>query len=88
MPSYLTMGTHMSHQTAAILDRLRTEAQSAKNGKQPILARSFDLAIGEIEHLLAALRKIDERTTDPVARSIAAEAVVIHEQRAATTETK
>lgn len=34
-----------------ILDRLRTEAQLAKNGGTPILARSFDLAIGEIERL-------------------------------------
>lgn len=41
----------------AILDRLKTEAQLAKNGNLPILERSFDLAIAEIERLQEAKRR-------------------------------
>lgn len=41
--------------TAAILDRLRTERKIAENGNNPILARSFALAIGEIERLAGAV---------------------------------
>lgn len=39
----------------AILERLSTEATLAKNGDHPILARSFELAIQEIERLHKAL---------------------------------
>jgi hypothetical protein len=51
--------------TAIILERLRTEAQWAKNGEHPILARSFDLAIAEIERLTAALEIIAGRRACP-----------------------
>lgn len=34
-----------------LLDRLRTEAQLARNGNHPVLANSFDLAIAEIDRL-------------------------------------
>lgn len=55
----------------AILDRLKTEAQLAKNGNLPILERSFDLAIAEIERLQEAKRRAlaiaDERSKENVA---------------------
>ena len=41
---------------SAILERLRTEEQLAKNGDTPILARSFSFAIAEIERLETELR--------------------------------
>lgn len=46
--------------------------------------RAYNGMAAEIEQLRAALRKIEERTTDPVARSIAGEILVVldHEQKA------
>lgn len=44
----------MNH-TDAVIDRLKTEAILAENGNHPILARSFKLAITEIERQRAAL---------------------------------
>lgn len=47
----------MHAHTAAVLDRLRTEAQLAQNGDKPILERSFNLAIAEIERMHPALER-------------------------------
>lgn len=44
-----------------ILDRLRTERQLALNGDKQIMARSFDMAISEIERLREALEEIKAR---------------------------
>lgn len=44
----------MKH-TEAVIDRLRSERTLAENGGHPILARSFELAIAEIERLASEL---------------------------------
>lgn len=50
--------------TALVLNRLRTEAQMARNsGDKPILTRSFELAIAEIERLCALTAL--QRQNDP-----------------------
>lgn len=44
----------MKH-TEAVIDLLRSERTLAENGGHPILARSFELAIAEIERLASEL---------------------------------
>lgn len=60
----------MTH-TESVLDRLRTEAKLAQNGNHPILARSFNSAIDEIERMRGLARSalsLGAGVIDPVAR--------------------
>lgn len=49
---------------SALLDRLRTEEQLARNGGHPVLARSFGLAITEIERQGAEIKRLRSELAD------------------------